>query len=111
MTASRPRPRQLALVLGGGGALGAFEAGLYEALDAAGFQADRLAGSSIGAFNAALIAGNPPERRIERLRTFWDRVSSRLLLEPLATDATSRKLFNEWSAALIANAAEEMSSV
>ncbi|HLU66881.1 MAG TPA: patatin-like phospholipase family protein [Kofleriaceae bacterium] len=71
MTAARPRPRKLALVLGGGGALGAFEAGLYEALAEAGLQPDWLAGSSIGAFNAVLIAGNPPERRIERLREFW----------------------------------------
>src|SRR5690606_4272850 len=71
VTAARPRPRKLALVLGGGGALGAFEAGLYEALAEAGLQPDWLAGSSIGAFNAVLIAGNPPERRIERLREFW----------------------------------------
>jgi NTE family protein len=65
------RPRQLALVLGGGGALGAFQAGLYAALDEAGLAPDWLAGSSIGAFNAALIAGNPPERRVERLHAFW----------------------------------------
>jgi NTE family protein len=65
------RPRQLALVLGGGGALGAFQAGLYAALDEAGLAPDWLAGSSIGAFNAALIAGNPPERRLERLHGFW----------------------------------------
>jgi NTE family protein len=65
------RPRKLALVLGGGGALGAFQAGLYAALDEAGLAPDWLAGSSIGAFNAALIAGNPPERRVERLHSFW----------------------------------------
>ena len=69
MTAARPR--QLALVLGGGGALGAFQAGLYAALDEAGLAPDWLAGSSIGAFNAALIAGNAPERRVERLHSFW----------------------------------------
>jgi NTE family protein len=66
-----PRSRKLALVLGGGGALGAFQAGLYAALHEAGLAPDWLAGSSIGAFNAALIAGNPPERRVERLHAFW----------------------------------------
>jgi NTE family protein len=71
VTAARPFPRKLALVLGGGGALGAFQAGLYEALDEAELVPAWLAGSSIGAFNAALIAGNPPERRLERLHSFW----------------------------------------
>ena len=71
MTAARPFPRKLALVLRGGGTLGAFQAGLYEALDEAELVPAWLAGSSIGAFNAALIAGNPPERRLERLHSFW----------------------------------------
>jgi len=64
------------LVLQGGGALGAYQAGVCEGLEAAGFAPDWVAGTSIGAINAALIAGNPPERRIERLRAFWDRVSA-----------------------------------
>lgn len=71
MTAARRRPRKLALVLGGGGALGAFQAGLYAALHDAELMPEWLAGSSIGAFNAALIAGNPPERRVEKLHSFW----------------------------------------
>lgn len=62
-------------MLGGGGALGAFEAGLYEAFDEAGLVPDRLAGTSIGAVNGALIAGNAPERRVERLRQFWQLVA------------------------------------
>ena len=82
MTAARPGPQKLALVLGGGGALGAFQAGLYEALDEAGLVPAWLAGSSIGAFNAALIAGNPPERRVERLRSFWS-----LLAQPVIDGA------------------------
>jgi NTE family protein len=61
-----------ALVLGGGGALGAFQGGVYQALEEAGATPDWLAGTSIGALNAALIAGNPPDRRLERLREFWD---------------------------------------
>jgi NTE family protein len=69
------RRRELALVLGGGGALGAFQGGVYEAFEDAGMAPDRLAGTSIGALNAALIAGNPPDRRRERLRAFWDLVA------------------------------------
>ncbi len=64
------------LVLQGGGALGAYQAGVYEGLAEAGIVSTWIAGVSIGAINAALIAGNPPERRVERLREFWDRVSS-----------------------------------
>lgn len=68
---------QVVLVLQGGGALGAYQAGSYEALDGAGFSPDWVTGVSIGAINATLIAGNPPERRVERLRTFWERATSR----------------------------------
>lgn len=64
------------LVLQGGGALGAYQAGVYEGLADCGYAPDWIAGVSIGAINAALIAGNPPERRVERLRGFWDLVSS-----------------------------------
>ena len=63
------------LVLQGGGALGAYQAGVYEGLSEAGFLPDWVAGVSIGAVNGALIAGNPGARRIERLRAFWDLVS------------------------------------
>jgi NTE family protein len=65
------------LLLQGGGALGAYHAGVYEGVAAAGFSPDWVVGISIGAINAALIAGNPPERRTDRLREFWDRVSAR----------------------------------
>jgi len=77
------------LVLQGGGALGAYQAGVYEALAENGFAPDWVTGVSIGAINAAIIAGNPVELRAERLREFWNRVSSGLplvpppLLEPL----------------------------
>jgi NTE family protein len=73
--ADRWSGRRFDLVLGGGGALGAFQAGVYEALEEAGLEPDRLAGTSIGALNAALIAGNPPERRLTRLRAFWELVA------------------------------------
>jgi len=86
------------LVLQGGGAIGAYQAGVYEELAANGHTPDWVSGISIGAINAALIAGNPPERRIERLRNFWELVSSRLLAEPISADGQARSLFNEASA-------------
>ena len=63
------------LLLQGGGALGAYHGGVYEGLAATGFAPDWVVGISIGAINSALIVGNPPERRIERLREFWNLVS------------------------------------
>jgi NTE family protein len=67
-------PGQVVLVLQGGGALGAYQAGVYQALHEAGIEPDWVIGTSIGAINGALIAGNPPEQRLERLRTFWNSV-------------------------------------
>jgi NTE family protein len=64
------------LVLQGGGALGAYQAGVFETLAAMHQMPHWVAGISIGAINAALIAGNPPERRVARLREFWEQVSS-----------------------------------
>jgi NTE family protein len=85
------------LVLQGGGALGAYQAGVYEALDRQALQPDWVAGISIGAINAALIAGNPPARRVERMRTFWDRVSAAApLILPPALDPL-RLAFNRIS--------------
>jgi NTE family protein len=66
------------LVLQGGGALGAYQAGVFEGLAEAGFTPNWIAGVSIGAVNAALIAGNAPEKRVERLREFWNLVTSGL---------------------------------
>ena len=90
------------LVLQGGGALGAYQAGAYDALAEAGHFPSWFAGTSIGAINAAIIAGNRSEQRVRRLREFWDRVSSGLLGWPLARDSTSRRIFNETSAAISA---------
>jgi len=63
-----------ALVLQGGGALGAYQCGVYEGLHEAGIEPEWFAGTSIGAIHAAILAGNPPHLRLERLRTFWNRV-------------------------------------
>jgi NTE family protein len=65
---------QIVLVLQGGGALGAYQAGVYQALQEIGVEPDWVIGTSIGAINASLIAGNPPEQRLERLREFWQQV-------------------------------------
>ena len=67
-------PGQVVLVLQGGGALGAYHLGVYQAMHEAGIEPDWVIGTSIGAINAALIAGNPPERRMERLEAFWRHV-------------------------------------
>jgi NTE family protein len=92
-------------VLSGGVALGAFEAGAYAALEEAGEALpDWLVGSSIGAVNAAIIAGNPSGRRVERLRRFWESVArdptpaTSFLLGPPPADGAWRKAYNEASA-------------
>ena len=72
-------PGQIVLVLQGGGALGSYQAGVYQALHEAGIEPDWVIGTSIGAINAALIVGNPPELRLPRLRAFWQRVEQRPL--------------------------------
>jgi NTE family protein len=72
----RPSFERIALILQGGGALGAYQAGVYQALAEANLHPDWVAGISIGAINSALIAGNPPKKRVERLRTFWETVST-----------------------------------
>src|SRR5688572_4895963 len=82
VTVTRKRKEKTVLVLQGGGALGAYQAGAYEAMAAAGHVPEWIAGMSIGAINGAIIAGNPPERRVARLREFWERVSSLLTATP-----------------------------
>jgi NTE family protein len=72
----RPPFECIALLLQGGGALGAYQAGVYEALSEAGIQPNWIAGISIGAINSALIAGNPPEKRVEKLREFWELITT-----------------------------------
>ena len=71
-----PPFKTIALLLQGGGALGAYQGGVYEALARANVLPNWIAGISIGAVNSALIAGNPPEKRVERLREFWEAVST-----------------------------------
>src|SRR6516164_9552833 len=87
------------LVLQGGGALGAYQAGVFVGITEAGIAPDWIAGVSIGAINAALIAGNTPERRIARLRQFWERVSARTSFTPAVSLDPLRSMFNAWNAA------------
>ena len=100
--ASTPAQAQRVLVLQGGGALGSYQAGAYQALCHHDFEPEWVAGISIGAINAAIIAGNPREQRVERLKEFWEMVSSPVPWNPLGKGDRARSLFNETSAALIA---------
>ena len=92
-------PERKVLVLQGGGALGAYQAGAYAELAAAGLAPDWVAGISIGAINAAIIAGNAPSERVARLRAFWERVSSVLPLDEALPGDAGRQAYSDFSAA------------
>ncbi len=105
---SRTRPpfECIALLLQGGGALGAYQAGVYQALSEANVHPDWVAGISIGAINSAIIAGNPPEQRIDRLRAFWEGITANPLFDWVAAadqfapkGDIARSAFNQLSAA------------
>ena len=89
-------PGKVALVLQGGGALGAYQVGAYQSLDEAGYEPEWFAGTSIGAINAAIMAGNPRERRLERLEAFWSAICRPLPFAP--ENGLPRRLFSAWSA-------------
>lgn len=104
---SRPPFDCIALLLQGGGALGSYQAGVYEALADAELHPDWVAGISIGAINAAIIAGNAPEDRVVQLRAFWEGISANPLLDwALSHDSlmpkgdAARGVFNQISASL-----------
>ncbi|APR51166.1 patatin-like phospholipase family protein [Sphingomonas koreensis] len=96
-----PLPDCVALVLQGGGALGSYQAGVIEELAEAEIEIDWVAGISIGAVNAAIVAGNPPERRVERLAAFWEKVTSALPSFPIFPQDEIREAVHEWSAAMV----------
>jgi NTE family protein len=100
--ATSPTRAERVLVLQGGGALGSYQAGAYQALCHFGFEPDWIAGISIGAVNAAIIAGNDPAKRVDRLKEFWEMVSSPVPWVPITRGDGERSLFNETSAALVA---------
>src|SRR5262244_3529954 len=72
---------RIVLVLQGGGALGAYQAGVFQALQENGVEPDWVIGTSIGAINASLIAGNRPQQRLQRLKEFWSRVEHKPFLQ------------------------------
>jgi NTE family protein len=90
----------LALVLQGGGALGAYQAGVYQALHEARLLPDTVAGVSIGGINSAIIAGNKPEHRLGRLREFWETVTSGRDWAWLPEGDDARKAYNAWSSCM-----------
>ncbi|HUC63744.1 MAG TPA: patatin-like phospholipase family protein [Alphaproteobacteria bacterium] len=92
------KTRPLALVLQGGGALGAFQVGAYQALHENDLHPNWIAGTSIGAINAAIIAGNPLGKRLERLESFWSRISTPDPLAPSSQIRALRQVYNFWSA-------------
>ena len=76
--------KKIGLVLQGGGALGSYQAGVFEALASSEYLPDWVAGISIGAINAAIIAGNRPENRLKHLRGFWEEITAHTSLWPSA---------------------------
>ncbi|TPQ39832.1 hypothetical protein C2U70_06435 [Bradyrhizobium guangdongense] len=97
-----PANAQRVLVLQGGGALGSYQAGAFQSLCHFGFDPEWVAGISIGAVNAAIIAGNEGHARVDRLKEFWEMVSAPVPWKPLNNNDHHRELFNTTSAALIA---------
>src|ERR1700728_3194062 len=100
--AESPASARRVLVLQGGGALGSYQAGAFEALCRNGFEPEWVAGILIGAINAAIIAGNDLGKRVDRLKEFWQLVSSPVPWDPILKGEKNRSLFNETSAAIIA---------
>ena len=90
----RAKLGQIVLVLQGGGALGAYQVGVYQALCEAGIEPDWVIGTSIGAINASLIAGSPPGQRLPRLEEFWRRVTH----PPLSQLTAMAPCFGQWTA-------------
>jgi NTE family protein len=99
LATERAVKQQVVLVLQGGGALGAYQAGVYQALTEGGIEPDWVIGTSIGAINGALIAGNEPQNRVRRLREFWDSV---VAAQPLGA---------LWSAAIFGNTLANLNTI
>jgi NTE family protein len=98
---------EIALVLQGGGALGSYQAGVFQGLAEAGVEPSWIAGISIGALNTAIIAGNAPENRLAALKGFWEAISrpedhfglaGSMMLKSMGLDAAARRLSSGWSA-------------
>ena len=88
---------QIVLVLQGGGALGAYQAGVYQALHEAGIEPDWIVGTSIGAINASLIAGNTPRKRVPALEAFWDLMADKTIWAGSAAWPQLSQAFSYWN--------------
>jgi NTE family protein len=102
-----PKYDEIALVLQGGGALGSYQAGVYEGLSERGVEPTWIAGISIGALNTAILAGNAPEDRVEALKGFWNTITKpndavglggAWILRAFGFDAAARGWASGWSA-------------
>src|SRR6185437_4499556 len=91
------RYSKTALVFQGGGALGAYQAGVYEALAEGGIDPDWLSGISIGAINSSIIAGNEPEQRLSKLRDFWEQTTTSFAWPVFDFGDDVRRLFEQMS--------------
>jgi NTE family protein len=102
ITPARPLScdKKVGLVLQGGGALGSYQAGVYEALASSDYLLDWVAGISIGAINAAIIAGNAPKYRVQRLRSFWEEITAPTMLWPPTPGPLA--VYQRWASAMIA---------
>jgi NTE family protein len=96
--------QSVALVLQGGGALGAYQAGVFQALHEVGVEPNWLSGVSIGAINASIIAGNRPGNQLDRLRDFWETISARKIWHFTPEGDVFRKMRNQFSAMMTMNA-------
>ena len=94
----RTGTKRVALVLQGGGALGAYQGGVFQALDERGFTPDWVGGTSIGAINGSIIAGNPPERRLERLNRFWNTERQEDPIDLRRLPDAVRQAYSYWTA-------------
>src|ERR1700712_2382999 len=92
--ATAPAKAKPVLVLQGGGALGSYQAGAYQALCHSGFAPEWVAGISIGAINAAIIAGNAPEARVPRLKEFWEMASAPVPWQPVLSGDDAHTAFD-----------------
>src|SRR3979490_1751645 len=98
-SASTPASPRRVLVLRGGGALGSYQAGAFQALCRAGFEPEWVAGISIGAINSAIVAAHGANTRVDRLTEIWDMFSAPVSCNPITPGERARSLFNETSAA------------
>jgi NTE family protein len=99
LPANRFQPERITLVFQGGGALGAYQVGVYKALDEAGYHPHWFVGTSIGAVNAAIIAGNAPGKRLAKLNEFWELISRPGPFSEMRSGGYLRRLMHQWNVA------------